>query len=238
MKSYSKETPETIQQLFNSIAREYDRGNALLSFSLHNRWNRSLVQHSIEGKPPRVVLDLCSGTGEIAKHFLSMVHTPLEIFLLDFSKEMLEQAKAKLTPTSQQKLHFLQADAHHIPLPNHTIDIATIAYGIRNVQNPKQCIEEIKRVLKPKGTLAILELTQPTHPIARLGHTLYLKTIPTMGKWVTSNKPAYNYLCSSIQSFISPPKLCEILRQTGFEKTQMIPIYGGIATILLAKSPK
>jgi demethylmenaquinone methyltransferase/2-methoxy-6-polyprenyl-1,4-benzoquinol methylase len=109
-----------------------------------------------------------------------------------------------------------------------------MAYGIRNVQDPKSCIHEVARLLKPGGRLGILELTRPSFPLLRLGHQFYLKTIiPFFGKWLTDNEDAYRYLCRSIQTFIEPQEIEKLLIEARFQKTKRIPLTGGIATLIV-----
>lgn len=231
-KQYNKEAPSSIQKMFGTIAKQYDRTNAILSFNLHQQWNRKLASFV---KNPKKYLDLCAGTGEIAFTVLRKHKKPVEVYLLDFCQEMLDQARLKEldNPFILHKIHYIQADAQKIPLASDSIDCVTIAYGIRNVQDPALCIKEAYRVLRPGGTFAILELTQPNNPILRLGHRIYLKTfMPLIGKMAASNKDAYRYLCQSIHSFVSSDRLEKILKEQGFKETTQLPLTGGIATII------
>lgn len=235
MTDYSKEDPQTIKCLFNKIAPQYDRANALMSFNLHKKWNRTLSQMILSKGDPSKYLDLCSGTGEIAFTTLKDMKLPSEAFLLDFSDKMLDCAKNKeLTiDPNKHRIHYLHADAQAIPLPENSIDAITIAYGIRNVQNPARCIEEAHRVLKNGGIFAILELTRPTHSIMKMGHKIYTKfLLPIIGRYVASDAQAYNYLQRSIQSFIQPMVLENLLKHAGFKQTLVRPLSGGIATII------
>lgn len=241
--NYSKDDPRTIQAMFGSIAKSYDRTNAILSFNLHRYWNRRLVDAVIGQQTAGVhsLLDLCCGTGEIALIYLKQAKKPCDAYLLDFCNEMLECAKAKVDSTTfraAHRLHYLQADAQKIPLPDAFVDCATIAYGIRNVKNPQACIASIFRVLRPGGVVGILELTQPKNPMLRYGHQLYLKTaLPILGWCSSSNREAYKYLCSSIQAFVPPQQLQQLLKEAGFVQVQLMPMTCGAATILIAKKP-
>lgn len=230
--------------MFNSIAKNYDRTNAILSFQMHKRWNQALIQKVLVTAHPDTILDLCCGTGAIAFEYLKGIRSrpndtpPSKVYMLDFSTEMLAHARknAEAEGLNQYDITYFQADAQSIPLPDSSIDCATIAYGIRNVKQPQKCIEDVYRVLKKESTFGILELTQPTNPVLRLGHGIYLRTIlPAMGKIFTSNKEAYRYLCNSIHSFIQPEALITLMHSTGFKKIQKIPLMGGIATILIGK---
>lgn len=238
---YAKEAPTSIQAMFNRIAERYDLTNAVLSFSMHHYWNHSLVKHVCHQRPPAVLLDLCSGTGDIALQYLRNASIPCHAHCIDFSSEMLELARKKGRKYIGHSLHqltFIESDVQNLPLPNAFADCATMAYGMRNVQNPKKSVEETFRVLKPGGCFGILELTRPKNKFLSLGHKLYLRTfIPLLGKWLTSSPQAYQYLCQSIQSFLAPEEVQEILRNCGFIKTQCVPLSGGIATLILGFKP-
>lgn len=234
--------PTTIQSMFNSIARRYDRNNAILSFSLHKRWNRTLVQHVLNrASSPHVLMDLCSGTGDIAFEYLRTTSSPCHAYLIDFSAEMLAYAKlkeAQLSFGSDHQLAYIEANVQSIPLPDGHADCATMAYGIRNVQNPSLCIRDVYRVLKPGGSFGILELTRPTSPLLRMGHQLYLHTVlPLLGKWLSDNQQAYHYLCQSIETFIEPKKIEDLFNQHGFIHTDCLPLTGGIATLIIGNKP-
>jgi len=242
MEQYRKDKPESIQAMFNDIAKNYDKTNAILSFQLHKWWNAQLVEHVINNSSPKSLLDLCCGTGDIALHFLKKTSQKKTVYMLDFSREMLACAKAKadrLLVTPRHKIIYLQEDAHRNSLPKESVECATMAYGIRNVKNPEQCIADVYRVLKPGGTFGILELTQPTNPILNLGHQIYLKgCLPIIGRCLTSNQQAYQYLCNSIHHFIKPKELEAILKKVGFQQTYYRSLTGGIATILIGKKPR
>ncbi len=237
-RSYTKSNPESIKELFNNIAVNYEKGNAVLSFQTYRLWNQSLIRHVLQRHPPQDYLDLCAGTGDIALPYLRSRPNPCHAVLLDFSSEMLNIArqKAESSAFDHHRLQFIEADAESIPLRPNSIDAVTVAYGIRNIQNPLRCFEETLRVMRPGGTFGILELTKPQNPILKYPHSFYLHTLlPLMGKWVTSNKEAYEYLCNSIHEFVEPERVAVDLKETGFAHVKIKPLFGGIATIILAK---
>jgi demethylmenaquinone methyltransferase / 2-methoxy-6-polyprenyl-1,4-benzoquinol methylase len=235
MAEYQKDNPETIQAMFGSIAKQYDRTNGALSFQLHRRWNRSLIKTVQNSTSCNQILDLCCGTGEIAFGILKNSEKPSEAFLLDFCSEMLIHAKEKAQKLDlkQHKLHYIQADAQQIPLPDASVDYVTVAYGIRNVKDPFRCAKEAYRVLRKGGGFSILELTQPENFLLRLGHSLYLKTfVPVLGKLLTSNREAYAYLQNSIKTFIPPKDLEKLLQASSFQQISRQSLTGGTATII------
>jgi len=253
---YNKNAPGSIQSLFNSIARRYDLTNAILSFSLHKRWKKKLVQLvSLQNQPlqdPKhhkpskkvkpvpnasILIDLCAGTGDIAIDFLKKASHSCHAYLVDFSTEMLKLARLKADKSqfpASHTLTYIEADVQRIPLQDNVADCATMAYGIRNVKDPNQCIQEVYRTLKSGGCFGILELTRPNYRILRLGHQIYLRTfIPLVGKLITDNKQAYQYLCQSIQTFIPADDLEKLLITNGFTRTQRHTLAGGIATVII-----
>lgn len=240
MPIYNKNRPQTIQAMFDSIAKRYDRTNAVLSFYLHKRWNLELIKRVQGQQTSHTLLDLCAGTGDIAFTYLRHTSTPCQAYLVDFSAEMLAHAKLKEKGLEKHSHHikYIQADVQRLPFENHLIDCATMAYGIRNVHHPRQCLQEVFRVLKPGGCLGILELTRPQNRFLNIGHKLYLKTIlPLLGKWLTANEEAYQYLRQSIDAFIPPDAIEEILAEAGFTKIDRYPLTGGIATLMIAYKP-
>lgn len=236
--AYQKDDPATIQQLFDSIATNYDRANAINSFQLYKYWNRSLVKAISSNGDDGPLLDLCCGTGDIAFCYAKRVRPSHKIHMLDFSSQMLNCARNKSNTLGIDCETFVyhHADAQKIPLPSASVSKATIAYGIRNVKDPVKCIVDVYRILKPNGYFGILELTQPENILLRIGHKAYLHTIlPLIGKFVSSNREAYEYLCSSIQEFIKPKEIKNLLTQAGFQEVTISPLSCGIATLILAK---
>lgn len=228
--------------MFGSIASSYDRTNAILSFQLHRLWNRRLVNAAIPAhltSQPCTFADLCCGTGAISLPWLTSQKTSHQAKLVDFCPEMLACAKQKASHLQLHQKHdvsYIQADVQSIPLEANTIDFATMAYGIRNVESPEKCFAEVYRILKNGGTFGILELTEPNNRLLRLGHRLYLKAaLPVLGKLFAKNGDAYRYLSQSIQTFVKPQTLSALLKSAGFSSVQIRPLSGGIATLIIAR---
>ncbi len=234
MTQYKKDDPESIALMFDKIAKEYDKTNAIMSFRFHKIWNRKLVD-KVCSKKPGVFIDLCAGTGEITYEYLRRLDYPHVAHLVDFSAEMLDCAKHK-GKNLPHDIYYHHADVRKLPLDSSIGDAVTIAYGIRNVKDPLKCIQEVHRVLKPNGTFGILELTRPANPFLAFGHRFYLeKIVPKLGKLFASDKGAYEYLCNSIQAFSEPSKISKMLSQTGFKEIQITPMFGGIATLITSQ---
>lgn len=244
MPQYDKHKPETIQNMFGSIAKSYDRTNAILSFQLHRLWNPKLIHATIQKNSLAetfVLADLCCGTGAISLPWLKSQKIPQQAFLVDFCAEMLACAKEKATDLKLDQVHslnYINADVQAMPLQPCSVDYATMAYGIRNVESPEKCFQEVYRILKKNGSFGILELTEPQNFFLRKGHRLYLnKALPILGKLFAKNSEAYKYLSQSIQAFVKPYELKLLLEKAGFSSIQVRPLSFGIATLLIAHKP-
>lgn len=230
MPTYKQSAPETIQALFASIAPNYDATNTALTFGLHKRWNKKLI-NSLKGAT--TLLDLCTGTGEIAFGFLKN-NQNAEAILLDFCPEMLAIAQKKGN-AFKGRFEMIQGDAQAIPLANGTVDSVSISYGIRNVKEPTKCFAEVYRVLTTGGRFGILELTRPRSSFLRAGHRLYTNTIvPLLGKLTAKNKEAYQYLSNSVDHFAPPEMVETFLKQAGFNQINRKPLMGGVVTLFSA----
>lgn len=234
--TYQKTEPASIRSMFGTIAKEYDRTNSVLSLQLHKIWNRKLITEALKRGTPAVYVDLCAGTGEIAFGLLSKKHEKITATLLDFCPEMLEVAKEKAR-FIHHEIHYVEADAENIPIASNSVDLITMAYGIRNIKHPERAIREARRLLKKGGTFAILELTRPENPLLRFGHSVYLeKVLPFLGGIMTKNSSAYRYLCKSIPNFIPREKLVAMMSEAGFSSVESMPLTGGIATLFIASA--
>ena len=218
----------TVKETFTTIASDYDRMNSILSMRMHNRWNRELAD-TVKGA--HHLLDLCAGTGEIAFHFLKENPQSLAS-LLDFCPEMLAIAKDKGS-CFEPRFIIQEGDAQKLPFDDAVFDAATVAYGIRNVENPLLCFYEVYRVLQAGGRFAILELTRPSG-LLLLGHRLYLRLVPLLGKLCARKEMPYSYLKDSIQKFTAPSSLMEQMREVGFVNIQSRKLLGGTATLIWA----
>lgn len=240
MTKYTQQKPTSIQDMFGSIAQNYDKTNQVISFRFNQRWNKLLIEAVKLEHQPKVLLDLCAGTGEVAYGWLRNQSEPSKAILLDFCQEMLDIAKSKAQKIDlgKHQVDYIQADAQQIPLPDECVDCVTIAYGIRNVKEPRLCSHEVLRVLRPGGKFAILELTQPQNSFLRMAHGFYMqKVMPFLGGLLTANGEAYRYLCNSVQGFVKPKELEQVLRHAGFKQITSRPLMGGIATLFVAEKP-
>lgn len=231
-----KSTSKQIHSFFSAIAPRYDLVNALMSVGLHHVWNQKLV-NSLHSYPEASYLDLCSGTGAIAKRYLKKYSPTQTVVLVDFCEKMLEIAGEKLSKDSFS-LEFVVADARELPFQSEKFDRISLSYGLRNIDPPEKALEECFRALKKGGLLAILELTRPKAKLLRLFHRFWLKNVALpLGAFFSSSAEAYLHLKNSIEQFRSADDILKDCRQAGFIDCSRISLAGGIATIFLARKP-
>lgn len=237
--NYQKSHPESIKNLFASIAERYDLTNGVNSLGLHLLWNRSLQKALFHPPMGGGCLDLCCGTGAISLPFLRRTSARQTFHLIDFCQPMLDKARQRAASYGLMERHdlqFTQADAQELPLGDGSIERIAMAYGIRNIADPERALRESYRIARPGAELGILELTRPSSALLRRGHSFYLRhLLPRLGKVCTSNREAYQYLCETIQQFIEPKELEAMIRGEGFSEVTVRPLSGGIVHLFHAK---
>jgi len=219
--------PKEIKNLFASVASGYDKANDAMTFGMAHLWRRKLVVWS-EAKPGDRVLDCATGTGDLAIEFKQKVGDRGSVLGTDFCEEMLELAPPKAEKAGL-KIDFKIADAMNLPFQDAQYDIASIAYGIRNVSDPKKALAEMARVVKPGGRVMILETgDSPEHALRPFFEFYFRKVIPRVGGWVTGKRYAYEYLNNSSRGFPSRERFVELMKETGrFESTEFRVLFGG-----------
>jgi len=230
-------TPAEIARMFSRVSSRYDLANRVLSLGLDRGWRKRLVGWS--APPPNArVLDICTGTADLLLEYARRLEKPA-LWGLDLSYEMLAVARRKLQAGSSiNSALLIQGDALKLPFPSEAFDIVTIAFGLRNLMSIPGGLEEMARVLKPKGRLFILEFSLPAGPLFRPIYLGYLKwCVPRLGGIITGDRRAYEYLASSILEFPSPEEVVAQMKDAGLEKLGRLPLSGGIATILRGERP-
>ena len=215
-----------VREMFTQIAPRYDLLNHLLSLQLDRLWRKRVARQlrPILARPDAVVLDLCCGTGDLS---LALAREgKSRIIGADFAHTMLVRARAKSQQaasshsgsTSQIPMPFFEADALRLPFANASFDLVTTAFGFRNLANYEAGLREIHRVLKPGGTIAILEFTEPPDNFLGNLYRWYFRTVlPRIGAAVSGDSAAYNYLPKSVSRFFRPPELAALMSQVGYQ---------------------
>jgi len=228
--------PERIAGMFDAIAPRYDLLNHLLSGGIDRTWRtRAIRSLALTGRER--VLDLCTGTADLAIAASAARPAAARVVGVDFAGAMLRVADEKLRRDRlRDRIALVQGDATRIPMAAASVDAVTIAFGIRNVENVAAACAEMHRVVKPGGRLAILEFAVPTMPGWRSVYGWYLKHIlPRIGRAVSRHDGAYAYLPASIDAFATPDELVKILRQSGFVTVAAVPLTLGSVCLYTAR---
>lgn len=218
-----------VSTLFDSIAHRYDLLNHVLSLSIDRLWRRRLIRMAKPGQED-IILDICTGTGDIAAAFLRAV-PGIRVYGVDFSQKMIEAGREKtsrIRPGAERLL--VPGDALALPFTDSTFDIATMGFGLRNLPDKKKGITEAARVLKPGGRLFILEFAPPRSSLFSVPYRFYLgRILPIIGGVVSANRDAYHYLADSIHGFLRPAEVVSLMEESGLTGVTSHPLTVGIA---------
>ena len=224
---------EQVAQMFDTISGNYDGLNRVISFGIDIKWRKKVLK-LVSDKNPKTVLDIATGTGDLA---ILMTNTSAEkIIGLDISAGMLEVGRNKIKAKNlSDKIEMILADSENMPFEDNTFDAITVAFGVRNFENLEKGLTEILRVLKSDGIFVILETSVPDKTPYKQGYTFYSKNIlPIIGKLFSKDNSAYQYLSESASVFPYGEALNNILRKIGFIEVKAMPQTFGVATIYSA----
>ncbi len=228
-----------IQTMFSAIAPRYDLLNRLLSFSRDRYWRRFAVGQ-LPGVDNALFLDVATGTGDIAIEIVKRLSPNVRVIGVDFSDKMLEFGKEKVRKTGyQDRIDLCPGDVTSLSFEDNSFDAAIIAFGIRNVQDYKQGIKEMGRVVKKGGKVVILEFTSVQNKFFKLPYRLYItKILPLIGGIVSGRKGAYSYLPDSVLHFPPPGELKKIMEETGLREVKYYNLSFGITTVHVGTKTK
>lgn len=219
--------------MFDTISNNYDGLNRVISFGIDVKWRKKVVA-LVDEKNPQQVLDIATGTGDLA---INLAKTGANrIIGLDLSEGMLAVGRKKVAKEQLSHLiELVQGDSEALPFENNTFDAITVAFGVRNFENLDKGLSEIYRVLKPGGIFVILETSVPTKFPFKQGYNFYTKNLlPLIGKLFSKDEDAYSYLSESAAAFPYGERFNNILRKVGFTKVEDEPQTLGVATIYSA----
>lgn len=225
-----------VRRLFDRITPRYDLFNRIASLGLDRGWRRCTID-SLQLAPDMKVLDMASGTGDLAlESALRML--PLGwVAACDLSLEMLRSAARRFSshPAAGWHVRFTEARAEQIPFPDGTFNAATIGFALRNVSSLEQTFRELRRVLLPGGRVALLEFGRPSNPFMRIGHWLWLTfPLPVFGLLTTGRLWPFLYLRRSILGFLAPDQVVRLLKEAGFREAKAQPLSSGIVVLYQA----
>ena len=216
-----------IKDLFNDVSKKYDLMNDIMSFGLHRLWKRDLIK-SVKREKEKIILDLAGGTGDIGSALANQLTNSM-IFLYDLSLKMIVHGK-KNKSILNNNLFFINGSADQLAIKNNSIDLITLAFGLRNFSDKEKCIKECRRVLKYGKKIYVLEFSPTINElIAPLYNYYSLKIIPFVGEKIANNKAAYKYLIESINEFPHNQELENIFTKNGFFCYNRKKYFGGIA---------
>ena len=208
--------PAAVNTMFARIARRYDLANRLLSAGLDAGWRRHLVA-AVRRAQPRDVLDLATGSGDVAFALARALPSGTRITGVDFCQPMLDEAEKKKSARDAH-VTFRPGDGLALPLAAASVDAVTIAFGLRNMADRGRALREMRRVLRPGGRLFVLEFSQPARWFRPLYFFYMRRLAPSIAGWLTGDRAAYEYLCNSIDEFPAREALAGEIRAAGFAR--------------------
>jgi len=231
-------TPSRIAGMFDAIAPRYDQLNRVLSAGFDRRWRaRAIRSLCLTGS--ETILDLCTGTADVAIAAATASPPARRVIGIDFASEMLRLGLRKLPPRGlHARISLVQADAMVLPVGSGAVDAVTVAFGIRNVEHPEETFADVFRVLKPGGRFAILEFGTPTLPVLRQAYLAYFRfVLPSVGGLISGHASAYAYLPASVAAFAEPARLVDALEHAGFSHVTADPLTLGVVYLYSAQKP-
>lgn len=224
--------PQAVQSMFARIAGRYDLLNRTLSMGIDQRWRRRVLAEAgaLDGAS---VVDLCCGTGDLALLFGA---AGARVVGADFTFEMVARAPGKRA--AEQQAVFVQGDALALPVGDDHVDVASVAFGIRNVADRRACMREMRRVVRPGGRVLILEFTTPRGRIFGAAYKAYFtRILPRIGGMVSGDRGAYEYLPATVMAWPSPQELADEMEAEGLTNVRFERLSGGIACLHVADVP-
>lgn len=222
--------PTAVKSMFARIARRYDVANHLLSAGVDIHWRRWLVK-AVRRAEPRAILDLATGSGDVAFALSRALPEQVQILGMDFCQPMLDEAEIKKRSRNYANVAFQQGDGLALPLPDNSLDAVTISFGLRNMGDLRRSLSEMRRVLRPGGKMFILEFSQPARWFRPLYYFYLRRLLPGLASLVTGDRSAYVYLNETIEQFPNRSALSAEIRAMGFPDVKAIGLTFGIVAL-------
>jgi demethylmenaquinone methyltransferase/2-methoxy-6-polyprenyl-1,4-benzoquinol methylase len=228
-----------IRQMFGEIAGRYDFMNHFLSAGtdIYWRWQTVRMARPFNGSP---ILDVCTGTGDLAFAFRKKLAASVPVIGTDFTHGMLRLAETKRADHKHDgNVAFLEADTLSLPFPDNTFQVVSVAFGLRNISSTIGGLKEMARVCEPGGKVMVLEFSLPNNRLLSRVYRWYFRNVlPRLGQLLVQNRQAaYEYLPQSVAEFPSGLQLTGLMEEAGLEKTSFCPLTGGIATVYIGHKP-
>lgn len=238
MKEEKQKKERPLYKIFTAVPPSYDLINRIFTLRLDEKWRKKASGECMADQPSRI-MDLCTGTGDLAVRLAKMSAGKVEITGYDYSQPMLDLAKVKALKHDIPEISFIQGDAAAMPFPDGHFDAIGIAFAFRNLtfknyDTPK-FLAEINRVLRPGGRFVIIESSQPQWGWLRFLFRTWTKYfVYPIGSLISGNRPAYKYLAYSVVNYYQPEEICELLKPYGFSEVTFTRLTGGVAALHVA----
>jgi demethylmenaquinone methyltransferase/2-methoxy-6-polyprenyl-1,4-benzoquinol methylase len=228
MKTQQKNKDRLVTEVFKDVFDKYDLMNDLMSLGIHRIWKKNFIQW-LNPQQNTKLIDVASGTGDIAKLFLNKINSKGSVCCVDENNGMLSLSKKKLY--NNENVKWFCNNAEKLPFKNNYFDYYTISFGIRNVEDINAALQEAYRVLKPGGRFLCLEFSKVENEILNNFYQKYSKSIPQLGKLIIGKSQPYEYLVSSIKKFYSQEIFLDLIKKQKFSKISYRNLSGGIVAI-------
>ena len=228
MKTFNADSERLVKRVFQDVFEKYDLMNDLMSFGIHRLWKKNFI-HWLNPQKNTTLIDVASGTGDIAKLYLDKISHQGQVYCVDENKGMIDLNRKKLKKNS--KVKWFCSNAEKLPFKNNYFDYYTISFGIRNVDNINNALKEAYRVLKPGGRFLCLEFSKVKNEILNKFYQTYSKSIPLIGKYVVGKPEPYEYLINSIEKFHSQDEFFQLIKNQNFDNVSYRNLSGGIVAL-------
>jgi len=228
MKTHRKNSERLVTKVFQDVFVKYDLMNDLVSLGIHRLWKKNFI-HWLNPQKNTTLIDVASGTGDIAKLYLNKIDYKGCVYCVDENKGMLDLNKKKFKGNANIK--WFCNSAEQLPFKNNYFDYYTISFGIRNVNNINNALKEAYRVLKPGGRFLCLEFSKVKNTVLNKFYKSYSKSIPQIGKFIVGKSEPYEYLINSIEEFYSQEEFFEQIKKQNFINVSYRNLNGGIVAI-------
>tara|TARA_B100000767_G_scaffold163759_1_gene153580 strand:+ start:259 stop:1023 length:765 start_codon:yes stop_codon:yes gene_type:complete len=222
---------DLVGNVFDTVSKNYDLMNDLMSFGIHRLWKKVTIETS-GIRDDFVVLDLAGGTGDMVKLMREKISDKGILILSDINQSMLREGRDRLINEGIEGIQTAQIDAQYLPFEDNTFDLITIAFGLRNVTNKEKALQSIHNALKPGGKLVVLEFSRPQNEVFREIYDLFsFEVIPKIGELIAQTEESYRYLAESIRMHPVQEELKKMMEDSGFTKCKFDNLTNGVVAI-------
>ena len=218
-----------VARVFDSVAARYDLMNDVMSMGLHRIWKAATISQA-NVRPGQHVLDVASGTGDLALAFARRAGPQGRVVMSDINGQMLQRGRNRLIDAGYP-IQAVVCDAEHLPFPDREFDLVTVAFGLRNMTDKPAALRQMHRVLKPGGKLMVLEFSKVAAPLEKIYDVYSFKVLPWLGKRIAQDEASYRYLAESIRMHPGPEELAQMLRDAGFDIVRFSTMTAGVVAL-------